>query len=605
MQAIGANSDDWDKHFKMMADIDMSSYTYSRAVIAYDTNELLYGFQGTSFSGVFDGAGHVISNFACNSSQSYVVGLFGYVYGEGSEIRNLKLVAPQIDAEDTSWVGSLVGKLEDGTVTNCHSDMLSIMSISGSAGGLVGRNDEGLVEHCSSSGTVTGRSIGGLIGVGFYAQTKDSVSSCIVSNISNYLHRSGGLMGSATGGEVRRCSASGLVSGDDGWKGGLIGKCSNAYVSKCFATGNVVTNASYVVIGGLVGSNLNGIIEECYATGNVLGPLVPGESGGLVGRNHSYDNEPVSVIRRCYATGNVQGGYDAGGLAGTNRNNSIIDKCYSTGTPLDAIYRAYGLVGLSDYGGQVYDSFWDVETSETYLSAGGIGLPTAQMQMESTFTAVGWDFVGETTNGIQDIWLIDEGHDYPRLAWPIAIVCDFAIDHTWMYQSLVGQTNSDLMADVLITDDPLNNSSYTYDWEIILPDDVTVAPTITGGGGPADPCCRFAAPSCNEPGGISDSGQTFTVRVTITGADFGNTGIAEAEFGIALLGDANNDGVVNVADRAIINAFWRLGVAGPFTFTDCDINCDEVINIADRAIANGVWRGVLGQNRVSSPCPLR
>ncbi len=45
-----------------------------------------------------------------------------------------------------------------------------------------------------------------------------------------------------------------------------------------------------------------------------------------------------------------------------------------------------------------------------------------------------------------------------------------------MYQNLPGQTNSNLTADVLITEDPLSNSSYTYEWEIILPDDVTAAP---------------------------------------------------------------------------------------------------------------------------------
>ena len=56
---------------------------------------------------------------------------------------------------------------------------------------------------------------------------------------------------------------------------------------------------------------------------------------------------------------------------------------------------------------------------------------------------------------------------------------------------------------------------------------------------------------------MSDSGQVFTVRVTVTGDDYGNTGQAEAEFGIALLGDVNNDGVVDVADRAIVNGFWR------------------------------------------------
>ncbi len=201
------------------------------------------------------------------------------------------------------------------------------------------------------------------------------------------------------------------------------------------------------------------------------------------------------------------------------------------------------------------------------------------------------------------------------LALPLSIVwtgletetldVSLGLDKSWMYQSLPGQSNSNLTADVLITYDPMGNSSYTYDWEFILPDDVTVAPAITAGGGFSDPCCTFAAPSCNEPDGLSDSGETFTIRVTVTGEEHGNTGIAEAEFGVALLGDVNNDGVVNFTDRSIINAFWRLGAAGPFTFNDCNVNDDTAVNIADRSIANAVWRGVLCQNSVGSPCPLR
>jgi hypothetical protein len=162
-----------------------------------------------------------------------------------------------------------------------------------------------------------------------------------------------------------------------------------------------------------------------------------------------------------------------------------------------------------------------------------------------------------------------------------------------------------LTAAVFITNDPLSNSSYTYDWEFILPDDVTVAPAITVGGGYSDPCCKFAAPSCDEPGGLSDSGQALTVRVTVTGADFDNTGIAEAQFGIALLGDVNNDKIVNLIDRIIMNVYWRNGSAGDFTFRDCNIDCNGRVNLIDRIIANLIWRGKLGSASVSQPCPLR
>jgi hypothetical protein len=179
------------------------------------------------------------------------------------------------------------------------------------------------------------------------------------------------------------------------------------------------------------------------------------------------------------------------------------------------------------------------------------------------------------------------------------------IDNLWMYQNLPDKILSNLTAEVLITNDPLSNSSYTYNWEFILPDDVTIAPTTTNGGGAADPCCTFAAPDCDQPGGLSDSGQTFTVRVTVTGADFGNSAQAEALFGIALLGDVNNDSFVNVTDRIIMNAFWQTGSAEPFTFRDCDIDCNGYVNVVDRIIANSIWQGTLGQNSVSNPCPLR
>jgi parallel beta-helix repeat protein len=179
------------------------------------------------------------------------------------------------------------------------------------------------------------------------------------------------------------------------------------------------------------------------------------------------------------------------------------------------------------------------------------------------------------------------------------------LDKPWIYQNLPFSTSSQLTADVSVTYDPLSNTSYTYRWVFELPDDVSVVPSTVSGGGLNDTSWTFMAPTCNEPNGLSDSGRPITVKVTVTGDEYGNTIVARARFGIALLGDVNNDGVVNVADRSIINAFWRLDAAGPFTFTDCNVNCDTAVNIADRSIVNAVWLGVLGRNSVGSPCPFR
>jgi len=39
------------------------------------------------------------------------------------------------------------------------------------------------------------------------------------------------------------------------------------------------------------------------------------------------------------------------------------------------------------------------------------------MQNAATFLNAGWDFVGESENGTDDIWMICEGKYYPRLQW--------------------------------------------------------------------------------------------------------------------------------------------------------------------------------------------
>ncbi|MHC4460887.1 MAG: dockerin type I domain-containing protein [Planctomycetota bacterium] len=182
---------------------------------------------------------------------------------------------------------------------------------------------------------------------------------------------------------------------------------------------------------------------------------------------------------------------------------------------------------------------------------------------------------------------------------------DLTVDNLWMYQNLPGQTNSNLTANASIRDDPMGNSSYTYEWEFILPSDVNIPPETVMGGQANDTFCSFAAPDCNEPNGISDSGQVFTVKVTVTGDGHGNTGTAQAEFGIALLGDVNNDSVVDVADRSIVTAFYQTGSAGCFSLRDCDLNCDGSVNIIDRSIVTAIWKGTLCQNVVNEPCLLR
>jgi hypothetical protein len=179
------------------------------------------------------------------------------------------------------------------------------------------------------------------------------------------------------------------------------------------------------------------------------------------------------------------------------------------------------------------------------------------------------------------------------------------IDNLWMYQNLPSETNSNLTVNVSIVDDLLGNSSYSYQWEFVLPSDVSIAPATVNGGGASDTSWTFAAPACDEPDGLSDTGQAFTVKVTVTGNDYGNTTIAKIGFGIALLGDVDNNGIVDLQDRVLVNAFWQLGPIELLSLFDCDMNCNGVVDVTDRNIVNTVFQGKLGQNSVGTPCLSR
>jgi hypothetical protein len=368
--ALGETPEDYDKYFILTADIDLDPNLpgrkiFDKAVIAPDVNDAIdswgnYLFDGTLFTGVFDGNGHTISHLTI-TGDSYL-GLFGQL-GPAAIISNLAL-----EAVDVNGVGYSVG-------------------------GLVGLN-YGYITNCSSTGTVSGEwRVGGLVGVhdswwGFGGPLIRSRSNCSVTGNESV----GGLLGH-NGATVTECNSTGSVSGNQG-VGGLAG--SNGHdsetepapsgwlpgISECYSTGTVEGNEE---VGGLVGSN-GGEISTSYSSGTVTGKKYV---GGLLGRDGAWKG----FIVNCYSSGQVFGETRVGGLIGDR------------GT-------THGV------------SFWDIETSGQTTSSGGTGLTTAEMQTVSTFLEAGWDLVGETENGTEDIWSICEGTNYPRFVWQIP-ACDF------------------------------------------------------------------------------------------------------------------------------------------------------------------------------------
>ncbi|MHC4103911.1 MAG: GLUG motif-containing protein, partial [Planctomycetota bacterium] len=299
MNAIGADSNDWDKHFLLCADIDLGAFTgTSFNIIGTDYHN--------TFTGVFDGNDHTISYFSYTSTGRNFIGMFGFLYGSDAEIKNLGLIAPNVDAGSGKFVGSLVGQLVNGTVTKCYV----------------------------KGGSVSGRYYtGGLVGM-------------------NY-------------GTITNCYTSGSFTGDK-YTGGLVGESFSGTINNCYTTGSV---SGRYVIGGLSGNN-SGTMINSYSTADVTGDDIV---GGLTGYNRNS-------IKYCYSTGTVFGNLAVGGLVGSGHYESVLG------------------------------CFWDIQTSGQASSSGGTGKTTDQMKDLNTFL-----YWGVCVN--EGVWTIDDGNDYPRLAW--------------------------------------------------------------------------------------------------------------------------------------------------------------------------------------------
>ena len=210
MNNIGAHTEDWGSHFVMVNDVNLAEYTGMQFnIIGIDWYN--------SFTGVFDGNGHTISNFTYTTTDNDYIGLFGYVDDANVLIKDLTLVTPDVNAAGYSdYVGCLVGRLQSGTISGCGIEEGSVTG-DDCAGGLVGLNHS-TISNCYAVAGVSGDCFtGGLVGSGY-----GTISNCYATgSVTGTSHDIGGLVGDNSG-TISNCYSVGGVSGGD-WTGGLVG----------------------------------------------------------------------------------------------------------------------------------------------------------------------------------------------------------------------------------------------------------------------------------------------------------------------------------------------------------------------------------------------
>lgn len=339
-----------DKSFVLLADLDFASYSGPQFLIGSSAPY--------TFSGVFDGNAHTISDYKYKDATETIIGLFSYSVGT---ITNLKIV--NVSVEGQSQVGGLVGRMEGGTVSKV-----------------------------TLSGTISGQSIlGGIVGY----SSNLTLTECVAeASFSSGASGVGGLVGFMDGqGVIQKSRASAQISGQSDL-GGLVGAMGSTFsgatlssLSQSSFTGSVV--GSMDNIGGLVGSlHSSGQVSESYAVGSVTGH---DSVGGLIGR---IDSD----------TPTIKNSYHRGSVTGTQRTAGIVAVYVGGDLTLENCYQAEGTVSSATGSASAISG-----GSATVLNSFADGpVPTPSYFSKSSVPLDRWDF--------STVWA-EQANDYPALRW--------------------------------------------------------------------------------------------------------------------------------------------------------------------------------------------
>jgi len=319
----------YDDYIKMQCNLDLYTRTYPSAVISPDTDPCTWSYQGSPFSGTFDGAGHTISgiHISTDDQDRRFLGLFGSIAASG-HVKNLNVTATIVTSSASRDVGIIAGR------------------------------NEGMISHCLVLGSVGGgQYVGGIAGIST-GKLERCGADCFI-NESFGSEKIGGLAGENNFGQIVECWAEHHVAGEK-QVGGLVGANDGGEIVRSFSEAKVIGAGIGAAVGGFTGYN-SGTIADCYATGEVAGVNVNFYFGGFAGWT---END----ITNCYFAGPVPTGVAGflGEIWGGTLTGLFWDIDISEST------RAY------DYG-----------TTPPYDIT---GKTTSQMQTLSTFTAAGWDF---------------------------------------------------------------------------------------------------------------------------------------------------------------------------------------------------------------------
>ena len=291
----------------LTADIDLAPFAHWTPI----------GNESSKFGGSFDGRGFKVQHMSI-TRQGSNSGLFGYA--SGATLQHISIDG-NVTLRTTSYTegyGSIVGRMDNSTVSHCHSsvnfsidtEMAASANCIGHIGGIVGKMHESAsaVKGCSYSGTINlgNHAVNVAAGIAGYAINSEvPITDCrftgtihsgyegklIMGGIFGYTRTSGNL-------KVTNCLQAGVLekAGNQSLSGILIGQINNGYGA------NAVQNNYYAhdglhVIGSTTGTPATTPATLCtteqLASGEVTWLLNGKQPTGTWGQLLGTDNLPM------------------------------------------------------------------------------------------------------------------------------------------------------------------------------------------------------------------------------------------------------------------------------------------------------------------------
>ena len=118
----------------LTADVDMGGESNFQPIGLYSEDDDHSKF---SYSGTFDGNGHVVRNLTVRQTDTYKVGLFGRT--DGCTIKNLGIINATMTSEAGATAGVIAGEITNSTILNCFTaGTLTVTTEEAPNGGIAG-----------------------------------------------------------------------------------------------------------------------------------------------------------------------------------------------------------------------------------------------------------------------------------------------------------------------------------------------------------------------------------------------------------------------------------------------------------------------------------